>query len=65
MSDSPYLTKEELAAYYRVPVRTVEYWRELGSGPHGVRVGKYVLYHRDEIARYDAEVAAKEQERAS
>lgn len=52
-----YLTFEEVAERYRTTVAVVRYWRHLGRGPRGVKVGTRVLFPRDEIQRYDRELA--------
>ncbi len=38
------LTTEEVAQRFRTSPSTVRYWRSLGVGPQGVRVGRRVLY---------------------
>jgi excisionase family DNA binding protein len=43
------MTTEEVAAYLRVPPRTVEAWRYKGTGPPGIRVGKHVRYRRTDV----------------
>lgn len=52
-----YLTLGEVAERYRTPVATVRYWRVLGYGPRGVKVGTKVLYPIAEIERFDRELA--------
>ncbi len=52
------LSVDEVAAYLAVPVATVYRWRTHGSGPRGVRVGRYVRYRRADVeawldAQYD------------
>jgi DNA-binding transcriptional MerR regulator len=44
-----YLTTEEVAELFRVPVHTVHYWRTCKTGPRGVRIGKRVLYSVHDI----------------
>lgn len=48
-----YLTTEEVAAHYRISVRTVEKWRHRSVGPRWVRVGRRALYPLDGIRQYD------------
>lgn len=31
------------------PVATLRYWRHLGTGPTSFRLGRRVLYHRDDL----------------
>jgi excisionase family DNA binding protein len=44
------LTLKEVAALLRVPEATVRYWRHLGTGPRGFRLGRSVRYWRTEVA---------------
>jgi hypothetical protein len=46
------LTIEEVAARFRTSPSTVRYWRHLGIGPTGVRVGRRVLYEETECDRW-------------
>ena len=43
------LTITEAAELLRAPVATLRYWRHLGTGPHSFRVGRRVLYRRDDL----------------
>lgn len=54
-----YLTTAEVAARYRTVDATVRYWRMIGYGPKGVKVGRRVLYPLAEIDKFDGELAAK------
>ena len=52
------LTITEAAELLRAPVATLRYWRHLGTGPRCFRVGRRVLYRRDDLhawitARHD------------
>ena len=33
----------------RTPVATLRYWRHLGTGPRSFRLGRRVLYRRDDL----------------
>jgi DNA-binding transcriptional MerR regulator len=46
------LTTEEVAARFRTSPATVRYWRHIGIGPAGVRVGRRVLYDELEVDRW-------------
>lgn len=61
MSDQlpDYLTVPEVAERYRTSDATVRYWRHIGYGPKGVKLGTRVLFPRTEIERFDRELAAK------
>ncbi len=43
------LTMKEVAAVVRVPIATLRYWRHLGTGPRGFRIGRSVRYWRTEV----------------
>jgi DNA-binding transcriptional MerR regulator len=53
-------TSEEVAARYRTTAGTVRYWRHIGYGPKGVRVGRRVLYSDAALKEFDAQVAAEQ-----
>jgi predicted DNA-binding transcriptional regulator AlpA len=40
---------KEVAALVRVPEATLRYWRHLGTGPQGFRIGRSVRYWRTEV----------------
>ena len=46
---SQLLTITEAAQLLRAPVATLRYWRHLGTGPHSFRVGRRVLYRREDL----------------
>jgi excisionase family DNA binding protein len=46
---SDLLTLPEAAELLRAPVATLRYWRHLGSGPRSFRLGRRVLYRRDDL----------------
>lgn len=52
-------TLPEVADRYRTSPATVRYWRHIGYGPKGVRVGARVLYPRSEIEAFDREQAER------
>ncbi|MET8507116.1 helix-turn-helix domain-containing protein [Streptomyces sp. NPDC004787] len=39
-----YLTPEDIAAMFTVPIETVYHWRKQRTGPPGFRVGRHVRY---------------------
>lgn len=43
------LTITEAAELLRAPVTTLGYWRHLGTGPRSFRLGRRVLYRRDDL----------------
>ena len=61
---SELLTIAEAAQLLRAPVATLRYWRHLGTGPTSFRLGRRVLYRRDDLrtwidARHDADSAGR------
>lgn len=52
-----YLTTEDVAARYRTAPSTIRYWRHIGYGPKGIKVGRRVLYSPTEIDRFERELA--------
>ncbi len=49
------MTLAETAAYLRTPVATLRYWRHLGVGPAGFRLGRRVIYRRGDVDRWLSE----------
>ena len=43
------LTIAEAAQLLRAPIATLRYWRHLGTGPHSFRLGRRVVYRRDDL----------------
>ena len=39
-----FITTNELAELCRTSPETVRYWRHIGEGPKGIRIGRRVLY---------------------
>jgi predicted DNA-binding transcriptional regulator AlpA len=54
----PFLTTNEVAQRYRTEPSTVRYWRHVGSGPNGVKIGRRVLYRESELVRWERERAS-------
>jgi hypothetical protein len=50
----------ELAEWIRTPETTLAYWRHIGYGPKYLRVGKRVLYRRDDVEAWLAECGDRE-----
>lgn len=55
MTDSPFLTTEEVSERYRglITVGTLENWRAQRIGPSFMKVGKAVLYPVAELDAWD------------
>lgn len=58
LQNDPFLTTAEVAQRYRTAESTVRYWRHIGQGPRGVRVGRRVLYRLSECERWEREQEA-------
>lgn len=43
------LTTSEVAHLCRTPSETVRYWRHIGKGPRSFKVGRRVLYRREDV----------------
>lgn len=54
-----YLTTAEVAARYRTVPGTVRYWRHIGYGPKGAKVGRRFLYPQAAIQKFDEELLAQ------
>ncbi|MFC5144053.1 helix-turn-helix domain-containing protein [Streptomyces aureoversilis] len=50
-----YLTPEDIAALFDVPLETVYQWRRKRIGPPGFRVGKHLRYDPADVQRWTAE----------
>ena len=47
-----FMTTQELADHWRTSPETVRYWQHVGYGPHGVKVGRRVLYARRDVSAW-------------
>ena len=47
--DSEYLTTEDLAVKLRTSPETCRFWRHIGKGPKSFKVGRRVLYAREDV----------------
>lgn len=50
-----YLTPEELAARYQVPVKTIYAWRHKRTAPPAHRFGRHVRFELSAVERWEAE----------
>ena len=54
-----YLTMPEVAAITRTPIDTLRWWRHRSTGPASFKVGRRVLYKREDVTAWlDAQYAA-------
>ena len=51
-ADDELMSLKEVAALVRVPEATLRYWRHLGTGPRGFRVGRSVRYWRNDVVHW-------------
>ncbi len=54
------LTTADLADMLRTSPATVRYWRHTGYGPLGTKVGRRVLYDRQDVEAWLARLGASE-----
>jgi hypothetical protein len=47
-----YISQRDLAAQLNKCVRTLKRWRALRYGPRAIRIGKSLVYHREDVARW-------------
>jgi hypothetical protein len=55
MAVNEFLTTQELADRYQVPVESVRKWRGEGTGPRGARFGKHVRYRLSDVEEWERE----------
>jgi hypothetical protein len=54
-----FFTTEDVAARYHTAASTVRYWRHIGYGPKGTKVGRRYLYPETAIRKFDEELLAR------
>jgi predicted DNA-binding transcriptional regulator AlpA len=47
-----YLTPDDIAEMFEVPLETVYQWRKKRTGPRGFRVGKHLRYDPADVRAY-------------
>lgn len=55
-----YWTTKEVAERYRTTPATVRYWRHVGYGPRGRKVGRHVLYSDQALVDFERQLTEKE-----
>lgn len=50
-----HLTTEEVARILRTSPETVRYWRHVNKGPKSFKIGRRVLYAREDVEAFVAE----------
>jgi excisionase family DNA binding protein len=54
LDPDPLWGADEVAAYLKVPKRTLYRWRTTGYGPPGKRVGRHLRYQASEVVEWVA-----------
>ncbi|HIZ98255.1 MAG TPA: helix-turn-helix domain-containing protein [Candidatus Janibacter merdipullorum] len=60
------MTVTEASQYLRIPEGTLRYWRHRGEGPRAVKLGRRVVYRRQDLdAWFVAQLDASQPQPAS
>lgn len=59
MADREYMTSAELAELIRTPVPTLRYWRQIGTGPRSMKLGRRVLYPTQGVRAWLADAESR------
>jgi DNA-binding transcriptional MerR regulator len=49
LNDTDLITVLEAAERLRTPAATLRYWRHVGIGPKSFKIGRRVVYRRDDL----------------
>jgi hypothetical protein len=49
----PYLTQDDLAARWLLSARTIERWRQTGTGPKYLKLGGRIFYRPDDVETWE------------
>jgi hypothetical protein len=60
-----WLSNTDLVERYKVPIKTIRHWRQIGYGPRGVRFGNHVRYALSEVRRWERQRAREQAQEAS
>lgn len=55
-----YLTPEDLASMFVVPIETIYGWRKKRTGPPGFRVGRHIRYDPAAVRTWTEQQSARE-----
>ncbi|MGH2690325.1 MAG: helix-turn-helix transcriptional regulator [Actinomycetota bacterium] len=47
-----FLSAQEVAGLFQVPLKTIYQWRYLGEGPPSVRIGRHLRFDPADVARW-------------
>ncbi|WP_405882455.1 helix-turn-helix domain-containing protein [Streptomyces sp. NBC_01136] len=56
-----YLTPDDIAEMFEVPIETVYQWRKKRTGPPGFRIGKHLRYDPADVRAYVSERKSADQ----
>lgn len=56
VTETPFLTRQELAARWGISTRTLENWSRTGKGPGFRRFGHRAMYRLTDVVAYEAQV---------
>ncbi len=54
-ADERWLSRQELADRYGLPVKTPAQWASKGTGPRYARIGRHVRYRLSDVTAWEAE----------
>lgn len=54
------LTTTEVAELLRTPAETVRFWRHVGKGPKSFKLGRRVMYAREDVDAFIAEARSRQ-----
>lgn len=55
-SHPPYLDQKALALRWGIHARTLQRWRQMGTGPRYLQIGRRVRYRLDDILAYEEQM---------
>lgn len=53
MQNDTWLTRQEVADRYRVPVATLAKWAHTGAGPKFYKIGRFARYKLSDVTRWE------------
>jgi excisionase family DNA binding protein len=56
MTESPWLTRDEVADRLRVPKQTLAVWASKGTGPRFAKFGRHVRYRLTDVTAWEEQM---------